>query len=189
MAAGQVELSGYRVRPASVSDVSALARIHVISWHYAYQGIIAPHNLAHTSHARALHRFRGYFWHGGQDVSLLHVLDGRAGVIGYVNSGISNSREIGARGEVYELYLDPEFLGHGGGRKLLSAALWALSGRRRLPAVVWVLADNHRARRFYEGMRGREVATGTVNVGDQLLGKVAYAWTDYLPWPEWITEG
>lgn len=187
MAAGHVELSSYRVRAASLADVPALARVHVASWHHAYRGIIAPQNLAHTSHARALNRFRGYFWHGGQDLSLLHVLDGGAGVIGYVNSGLSNSRELGVRGEVYELYLDPAFHGLGGGRKLLSAALWALSGRRLLPSVVWVLADNHRARRFYEGMRGREVATGSVRVGDQVLGKVAYAWSDYLPWPEWIT--
>ncbi len=182
-----VELSGYRVRVASDDDVPALARVHVASWHHAYADIIAPHNLAQTTLARAIHRFRGYFWHGGQDLSLLHVLDGEAGVIGYVNSGLSNSRELGARGEVYELYLDPAFHGRGGGRKLLSAGLWALSGRRLLPAVVWVLADNHRARRFYEGMRGREVARGRVNVGDQVLGKVAYAWSDYLPWPEWIT--
>ena len=90
-----------------------------------------------------------------------------AGVIGYVNSGISSTRGLGARGEVFELYLDPRFHGLGGGRKLLSAALWTLSARRLLPAVVWVLADNHRARRFYEGMRGREVARGTVRVGDQ----------------------
>jgi ribosomal protein S18 acetylase RimI-like enzyme len=186
MATRHLELTGYRVRVARPSDVPALARVHVGSWHHAYQGIIAPHNLAHTSHARALHRFRGYFWHGGQELSLLHVLDGNAGVIGYVNSGISNSRELGVRGEIYELYLDPEFHGLGGGRKLLSAALWALSGRRLLPAIVWVLADNLQARRFYEGMRGQEIADGTVNVGDQVLGKVAYAWSDYLPWPEWI---
>lgn len=186
MKAGELELSDYRVRFAQVEDVPALARIHVDSWHHAYRGIIAPRNLAYTSYARSLSRFRGYFWHGGQDLSLVHVLDGRHGVIGYVNSGLSNSRELGARGEVYELYLDPKFLGLGGGRKLLSAGLWALSARRLLPAVVWVLADNGRARRFYEGMRGRELAAGTVEAGDQVLGKVAYVWADYLPWPEWI---
>lgn len=194
MATRRAELPPSRVRPATVADIPALARVHVESWHHAYRGIIADHNLVHTSESRALNRFRGYFWDGGQDKSLLHVLDlrdapGGSGVVGYVNSGLSNSRKLGARGEVYELYVDPEFHGRGAGRKLLSAALWALSGRRRLPAVVWVLADNHRARRFYEGMRGREVATATVEVGDQVLDKIAYTWSDYLPWPEWISEG
>jgi hypothetical protein len=36
-------------------------------------------------------------------------------------------------------------------------------------------------------MRGREVARSTVDVGDQILTKVAYAWADYLPWPDWIS--
>lgn len=182
----QATLAGYRVRPANEADIPALARVHVNSWHHAYTGIIAPHNLAHTNPARSLHRFRAYFWRGGQRSSLLHVLDGEAGVIGYVNSGRSTSPEIGARGEVFELYLDPRAIGRGGGRKLMSAGLWALSGYRLLPAIVWVLADNTRARNFYERMRGREVAHDFVEVGDQTLAKVAYAWIDYLPWPEWI---
>jgi GNAT superfamily N-acetyltransferase len=183
----EVELGRERVRLAEPRDVAALARVHVASWHEAYRGIIAPHNLARTTLARAENRFRGYFWHGGQNSSLLHVLEGEAGVVGYANSGLSNSRELGVRGEVYELYLHPEAHGRGGGRKLLSAGLWALSGRRLLPAVVWALEGNLRARRFYENMRGREVARSTVQVGDQVLAKVAYVWVNYLPWPEWIS--
>jgi ribosomal protein S18 acetylase RimI-like enzyme len=206
MAAQETTLSRYRIRPARPQDVGALAQVHVSSWHHAYRGILAPHNLALTNFSRSVSRFRGYFWHGGQNVSLLHVVEGAEGVVGYVNSGLSNSRDtifppieattgeragptfngpIQPRGEVFELYLHPDAHGRGAGRKLLSAGLWALSGRRLLPAIVWVLADNHRARRFYEGMRGREIARSTVMVGDQTLEQVAYVWVDYLPWPEW----
>jgi ribosomal protein S18 acetylase RimI-like enzyme len=185
MAAQQAVQSRYRVRPARPQDAGALAHVHVTSWHHAYQGILAPHNLELTNLQRSLGRFRGYFWRGGQRQSLLHVVESDAGVVGYVNSGVTHDREIGARGEVFELYLHPDAQGEGAGRKLLSVGLWALSGHRLLPAIVWVLADNQRARRFYEGMRGREIAHGKVVVGDQLLDKIAYAWIDYLPWPEW----
>ena len=185
MGTRQAVQSRHRVRPARPQDVGALAHIHVASWHHAYQGILAPHNLALTNLSRSLGRFRGYFWRGGQRASLLHVVEGDDGVVGYVNSGVTSSREIGGRGEVFELYLHPDAHGQGAGRKLLSVGLWALSGHRLMPAIVWVLADNHHARRFYESMHGREIATGKVVVGDQLLDKVAYAWVDYLPWPEW----
>jgi ribosomal protein S18 acetylase RimI-like enzyme len=207
MAAQEAALSRYRIRPARPQDVGALAHVHVSSWHHAYREIVEPHNLALTNFSRSISRFRGYFWQGGQNVSLLHVVEGAEGVVGYVNSGLTNSRHIAfppvdtararaadealskrplrPRGEVFELYLHPDAHGHGAGRKLLSAGLWALSGRRLLPAIVWVLADNHHARRFYEGMRGREVASGSVTVGDQTLKQVAYGWVDYLPWPEW----
>jgi ribosomal protein S18 acetylase RimI-like enzyme len=197
MAAQDTTLSRYRIRPARPQDVGALAQVHVASWHHAYRGIVAPHNLALTNFSRSVSRFRGYFWHGGQNVSLLHVVEGPEGVVGYVNSGLSNSRDmlfpatsqtgrsVRPRGEVFELYLHPDAHGRGAGRKLLSAGLWALSGRRLLPAIVWVLADNQHARRFYEGMRGREIARSTVVVGDQVLNQIAYVWVDYLPWPEW----
>ncbi|MCA9700132.1 MAG: GNAT family N-acetyltransferase [Myxococcales bacterium] len=176
------------MRAATPADVPSLARVHVESWHHTYRRILTPANLAHTTISRSTARFRGYFWHGGQDLSLLHVLETGEGrsrrIVGYSNSGLSNSRRLAARGEIYELYLLPEVQGYGGGRKLLSAGLWALAGRRMLPAIVWALAENTRALRFYRSMRGREIARSTVVVGEQRLAKVAFSWSDYLPWPE-----
>jgi GNAT superfamily N-acetyltransferase len=192
MAGVHVELSRCRVRAARPADAPALARIHVSAWQHAYRGIIAAHNLARTTEVRAVHRFLREF-EDERDRSLLHVLDGPSaapGPIGYVHTGPRRDHgRLSTQGEVFELYLDPDFHGLGGGRKLLSAGLWSLSGRRLLPAWVWVLADNARARRFYAGMGGHEVARGRVRVGDQVLDQVAYAWTDSLPWPEWITAG
>jgi ribosomal protein S18 acetylase RimI-like enzyme len=180
--------SRYRVRQARPQDAGALASVHVASWHHAYGGILAPHNLALTNIPRSLGRFRGYFWRGGQRHSLLHVAECDEGVVGYVNSGRCNDRGLGGRGEVFELYLHPDVQGRGVGRKLLSAGLWALSGHGLMPAIVWALADNQHARRFYESMHGREIARGPVGVGDQVLERIAYAWADYLPWPEWSSE-
>lgn len=184
---GERDLSGYRIRAARESDVAALARVHVAAWQHAYADILAPATLARTDLARSTQRFRRYFRGPERERSRLFVLDGAAGVVGYVNFGASRGTGSEPRGEVFELYLDPDFHGRGGGRKLLSAGLWALSGQRLLPAWVWVLADNARARRFYAGMGGREVARGRVRVGDEVLAQVAYAWTDALPWPEWIS--
>ena len=66
-----------------------------------------------------------------------------------------------------------------------SARSRGLCGRGLTPSLVWVLSANVPARRFYERMRGREIATGVAQVGDQVLDKTAYAWIDYLPWPSW----
>ena len=173
-----------RIRLAQASDVVALTRIHVASWHATYGDLIAPHNLARIEPKRTLARFRRHFW--PDDESMVHVLElerGRErGIVGYASSG--STSELGMRGEVYELYLDPKAQRRGYGGRLLSAALWALAERGQTPAHVWVLSDNHGARRFYEQMRGREVAQSTARFGDQLLAKTAYAWVDYLPWPE-----
>lgn len=169
-----------RVRLALANDAPALARIHVASWHATYRDLIAPHNLARIEYKRTLARFRRHFWH--DDDSLLHVLDLKTGIAGYACSG--STRDLDMRGEVYELYLDPALQRRGHGRRLFSAALWALASRGQSPAFVWVLRENHGARRFYESMGGREIGESTAHFGDQVLPKVAYAWIDYLPWPE-----
>lgn len=56
----------------------------------------------------------------------------------------------GEAGEVYALYVAPEWWSTGAGRSLMTAALAALSQGGYQRAVLWVLAGNARARRFYE---------------------------------------
>ncbi len=172
------------VRQASPADVPQLARVHVASWTAAYAGIIHPHNLAPTTVTRSQGRFQGFFLAGGQTASVaLHVLGQGERVLGYVNCGRVDSGSADARGEIFELYLDPQAQGRGFGGMLFSAGMWALAERELQPMIVWALTANLRARHFYLKMGGRELARGWAQVGDQRLAKVAYLWEDYLPWP------
>src|SRR5262249_58507624 len=68
---------------------------------------------------------------------------------GYANYGRNRARSLYYDGEVYELYLRPEFQGLGFGRKLFSAVRRDLvqSGPHRL--VGSALADNQAAAAFY----------------------------------------
>jgi GNAT superfamily N-acetyltransferase len=56
----------------------------------------------------------------------------------------------GEVGELYALYLLPAWWSAGVGRALMVSVLDALRGDRYRRVVLWVLADNARARRFYE---------------------------------------
>ena len=79
-------------------------------------------------------------------------------------------------GEIYELYLRPEFQGLGFGRRLFTATRrdLAQSGLRSL--VVWALSDNDPAVEFYRALGGRAVARSSERIGDKTLDKVAFAW-------------
>ena len=78
------------------------------------------------------------------------------GVGGFVNCGPYRIDQDSARrdrlqgGEIYAIYVDPQHWGTGAGRALMAAALSHLAGEGLSPVRLWVLADNHRARRFYE---------------------------------------
>ena len=65
-------------------------------------------------------------------------------------AGTFPSRDPDADGELGEIYALPEAWGKGVGHALMAACLAALRERGYADAILWVLADNPRARAFYE---------------------------------------
>ncbi|RPJ13143.1 MAG: GNAT family N-acetyltransferase, partial [Actinobacteria bacterium] len=73
------------------------------------------------------------------------------GPVGFAVTGPSEDADAGERtAELYAIYLDPEQLGTGLGRRLLEHAVEDLRSRRFDTVTLWVLETNERARRFYE---------------------------------------
>jgi ribosomal protein S18 acetylase RimI-like enzyme len=81
----------------------------------------------------------------------------------------------GGVGELYALYVTPAWWSAGVGRALMGSVLSALEddGYRRV--VLWVLADNARARRFYE--RAGFAADGGTNILTGLGGVLEIRYT------------
>jgi ribosomal protein S18 acetylase RimI-like enzyme len=160
------------IRRAKVPDAVALASTHDDAWRTAYQGIIPGPELD-----KLINRRGAEWWEGairkGSRISILAFGDTLAG---YANYGRNRARSLTYDGEIYELYLRPEFQGLGFGRRLFTAARrdLAQSGIRSL--VVWALSDNEPAVEFYRALGGRPVARSCEKFGDKSLDKVAYAW-------------
>jgi ribosomal protein S18 acetylase RimI-like enzyme len=97
-------------------------------------------------------------------------------VAGYANYGRNRARSLNYDGEIYELYLRPEFQGLGFGRRLFTAARkdLAQSGLRSL--VIWALSDNDPAVAFYRALGGRPVARSSERFGGRTLDKTAFGW-------------
>jgi ribosomal protein S18 acetylase RimI-like enzyme len=102
------------------------------------------------------------------------VLDVHETVAGYVSYGRCRNRALPADGEVDELYLKPEYQGLGFGTRMFRAVRNDLADRGISRILVWCLADNVRARAFYERLGGRAVAERTERVAGVPLGKVGY---------------
>jgi GNAT superfamily N-acetyltransferase len=81
----------------------------------------------------------------------------------------------GEVGELYALYLLPAWWSAGVGRALMTSALDSLRGDRYRRVVLWVLADNARARRFYE--RAGFTLDGGTNVLTGLGGVLEVRYT------------
>ncbi len=159
-------------RRAKQEDAAHIAQVHDAAWQNAYAGIVP-----HKALARMIQR-RGETWWSNaiRRATLVQVIEMNRRIVGYATIGRNRVEALPLQGEVYELYLAPEYQGIGLGKQLFAAARGELRRRGLAGAVVWVLADNDRAIRFYEREGGRALADGNEYFDGQRLLKVAYAW-------------
>ena len=129
------------VRPAKAADAAAVASTHDEAWRSAYQGIIPGAELE-----KLINRRGPQWWDSairkGSRVSVLVFGDK---VAGYANYGRNRARSLHFEGEIYELYLRPEFQGLGFGalraepglrrRGLATDASEHNQGKKRLPQL------------------------------------------------------
>jgi ribosomal protein S18 acetylase RimI-like enzyme len=160
------------IRQARASDAVAVAQTHDEAWRAAYQGIIPGPELD-----KLINRRGPEWWDSAiRKGSRIAIVGFGDAVAGYANYGRNRARSLYYDGEIYELYLRPEFQGIGFGRRLFSAARRDLvqSGMKSL--VIWALSDNEPAVEFYRSMGGRAVARSSERFGTKVLDKVAFAW-------------
>ena len=160
------------IRRAELPDAAVIADIHFESWTGAYAGIIP-----HAALTRMLHR-RGPEWWARAIKRAASVLVAEMGgeVVGYATLGRNRARELSQNGEIYELYVRPEYQGIGLGTRLFDAAQQKLNDHGLNGLVVWALEDNGVARGFYHGLGGRDIAEGVEVFDGKTLRKVAYVW-------------
>ncbi len=160
------------IRRATASDAKDVADTHDDAWRTAYQGIIPGNELD-----KLISRRGPDWWDSairkGSRITLLQFGDK---IAGYANYGRNRARSLFYEGEVYELYLRPEYQGLGFGRRLFSAARKDLQQTGLRSLVVWALSDTDPAVSFYRALGGRAVARSSEKFGSKTLDKVAYAW-------------
>lgn len=159
-------------RRATTADAFGVAAVHDASWRQAYTGII-PHKSLDTMVRR---RDTQWWARAIKHSTRILVLETLGQIVGYATLGQNRVSALSQQGEVYELYLLPEYQGVGLGKKLFLAARQELAAIGLKGCVVWVLEDNTPAVHFYSNAGGIDIAEGTETFNGSTLNKVAYAW-------------
>jgi ribosomal protein S18 acetylase RimI-like enzyme len=147
---------GVRVRPATADDADAIAAVHVLGWQAGYAGIMPADTLAGLDVDERARRWRERLATGAASEFATSVaVDDTGAVVGFATIGPYRNGQrpddLDPRfGELLAIYVDPARWGTGAGAALMTAALADLSVRGWEEIRLWVLADNARARRFYE---------------------------------------
>lgn len=161
-----------RVRKGTHRDAACLADLFRESWEYAYRGIIP------TLHLESIIRRRDKRWwqSAARGSDGLLVLEVCGKLAGYVTFGRARGRAK-AQGEIYELYLAPDYQGLGFGEHLFEAARYALDERQLNGLIVWALSENASAASFYWRRGGRPAGRSLDSIGGVKVQKTSYLWS------------
>ncbi|MCW4457712.1 GNAT family N-acetyltransferase [Microbacterium sp. MPKO10] len=139
-----------RVRPASVKDAPAIARVHIQAWREAYAGLLSDSYLASLDEAERAEKWSRILSEPTSNVVVAESAGAFSGdvepggaVMGWASSKqLADSDAVAAR-EINGIYILAAHYGSGAGQLLLDAV--AGNGS----ALLWLMDGNARAEAFY----------------------------------------
>jgi len=165
------------VRQAYPSDAPSIARVHVETWRATYAGLLPERVLAGMREETHQASWNKLLKSGRNRELVLVAEEDGVGVVGFVSAGRARVRLEHYDGEVYTLYVAPDYQNQGFGTRLLETALQHLDEQDIRGVMLWVLARNP-SRFFYEAMGGVAVASRKERLWGVVLRELAYGWPD-----------
>ena len=142
------------LRPASLADAPAIARVHLASWRQAYRDLAPREVFEAMDEAMRVRRWTAILTEpAAQQAVVVAELDGRLAGVGM--AAAPSQPEFGPRGEIRSLYLDPSFQRLGLGRRLILALAEQVEAWGYQGAALGVVVGNRPAIAFYETLGGR----------------------------------
>lgn len=162
------------IRAARPGDARNIARLDVETWRTTYAGILKGDYLVGLSEQRREEGWARVIAREPRDVRV--AIDGEGRIVGFGSCG--NCRgEPGFTGEVFTLYVGPDWQNQGIGRQLLLALFARLVAEGHNSAVIFVLQDNP-GRFFYQRVGGVQVRRRFFQISGKQIEAAGYGWRD-----------
>jgi ribosomal protein S18 acetylase RimI-like enzyme len=171
-----------RIRRAVAGDARGIARVHVETWRSAYAGILPDRVMVQMSVDDKAAAWRRLIARQGGGEAVHVALAADNALVGFASCGSAGPGMIEYAGEIYTLYVLPDWQEQGIGRALLCQCFRALIDGGLDSAFLWVLADNP-SRFFYEAMGGRRIGERDERLWGAVVHEVAYGWRDLSSLP------
>ena len=107
----------------------------------------------------------------------LWLEDEKAGIIGVSSCGFNRDRKSSFEGEIYTLYVHPDYQNKGYGQRMLAGLFRILIDQGYTGAIIWVLSLNP-SRFFYEVMEGKRIGEREEKLWGTVVREIAYGWPD-----------
>ncbi len=135
-----------RLLPATVDDYSEITHVSIDVWKQAYKGIIDQDFLDTINFEKWLEGRKKWLKEPNK-YAIIALKDTK--IIGFCEFGVSSHLEY-SKGEIYAIYILPQYQGEGIGTMLLKKAIHRLEEENLIPYIIIALEKNNSARNFYE---------------------------------------
>ena len=167
------------IRKATETDTAAMAQVNVDTRRVSYSGFYPAHLLANISYEKVGKAWRQSLWDNSESsdkiVLVAETADGR--IVGILIGGKEKSNDIEYKGEIYVLYVLPEYQNQNIGKRLVISAVEKLLEMQITSMLIWVLADNP-SRYFYNSIGGEPVREKELDLGEIKMKEIGYGWKD-----------
>ena len=156
------------IRGGNSGDSAAMGRIYCEAWKKAYAGIVPGEFLGSLSPEMTAPPPERI----SPDNCFVYDIDGEA--VGLVNFGEVREAGIAGAAEIHSIYVRPDHWQGGIGRKLFAAACEKLAAAGYKKLILWTLAENTRARAFYERMGMKAFGEREIEIAGKVLSETGY---------------
>lgn len=146
--------------------------IQICSWQCAYRGLLSEHYLASLDTPVRQAQWKMAVQNG---IHRILLVEDHIGIFGFASGGEIRQTIEGYDAELYSIYLLKEKQRLGVGRALVHELAGRLGAEGFNSLAVWTLSGNS-ARGFYEALGGVLIARTDMEIGGELIPKVAYGW-------------
>lgn len=174
---GDLRIPNVSFREATAADCAAVAEVHVRSWRESFAGLVPQEFLDAMSVERRTRAFAERFAAPSSSYRMFVAEAAGRGVVGFADFGEPREEFGGYEGELYAIYLLPEFQRRGVGGRLFRLGVEHLlaSGRRSMYLLALKVSPY---RTFYEKMGGRVVGSKRVEIGGEPFDELVYGWDE-----------
>ena len=174
------------IAPATERDAAGIAKVYVDTWRSAYAAILPHRALLGMSYERQTREWSWAIRLRAEVQPVIVAAEADRSVVGFASFGLARrgDRPVGFAGErdadvgeIYTLYVQPDFHERGIGRQLLAATFAAMIDKGYGCSFLWVLRDNP-ARYFYERVGGKAVAERRERLWSCTVDQICYGWRD-----------
>lgn len=157
----------YEIRYATHNDAAALGEIHASSWKIAYKNIVPDEILDNITIEKRKKFFEKALTEGWEEDAIIYKDKVAVGLI--CIGKCRDEDKTPYTGEIWGIYLHPNYWNRGIGKELMRWGLNELKLRNYKDVTLWVLEDNLPARKFYERMGFKHDGTiKEINIGKTL---------------------